>query len=358
MSPVVLRNNNIAEIVSNEDEQDASQRGQLIKKYRSLTIETSRGSLTPTGSFKGVQSALKLYNQIQISSEGVDIINNFLNDISNAVVKEVIDISANTNPNQKVLVGATEIKQAILNVMQGSQLGGQIAPRHMELAKYNATVDDMSKTLEELIRTNEGWTELPTNPSDKMNIYKKAMSTTLIQCVKGIGVINAPPSIIKNIIRNLTNAVSWYPLFESAKLLEFIDRNTEVWHWKFSARVCLLKQQRDFCLLRHRFDKPDGSFMLVARSIEHKLCPEEPDYTRGEILTSGFHIRQNEDNPNSSIVTYVANVDPKGLLPEYLKAKFLNVIADRQPRLLLSLRKYVEEVLPKEETKTKEEPKM
>jgi hypothetical protein len=119
----------------------------------------------------------------------------------------------------------------------------------------------MKVSLHFIIPNISGWTNA--GVKDGIAIYKKSIENSLIQCSKGIGEIKVPPIIIRNVIRHLTNAGIWYPLFESARLVESIDKNTEVWHWKFSARVCVLKQQRDFVIVRHRYDRSDGSYVMV-----------------------------------------------------------------------------------------------
>ena len=48
------------------------------------------------------------------------------------------------------------------------------------------------------------------------------------------------------------------------------------------------------------------------------------------------------------MLVYVANVDPKGTIPDFIKVKFLNIIAEKQPLCIASLRRYLEG-LPSEE---------
>lgn len=81
--------------------------------------------------------------------------------------------------------------------------------------------------------------------------------------MKGIGEVNASPEAVKTVIKDLTQANKWDPLFLEGKIIEQLDKHTEILHLKFSAKYCILEQKRDFTILYHWFEKPGGSILMV-----------------------------------------------------------------------------------------------
>jgi len=78
---------------------------------------------------------------------------------------------------------------------------------------------------------------------------------------------------------------------------------------------------RDF-VFASRVIRIGNDFLLTARSIETELSPERSGIVRGSIDTSGFYLQQIAEGVTR--VTYVVNVDPKGMLPLFLVNKLGN----------------------------------
>jgi hypothetical protein len=94
-----------------------------------------------------------------VSQEAMDAINNFMTDIALALVDEVLKVSRDPKDptDAKVFVGPSEVKQAIVNILQPTGTEEElITPKHLKITSYYSTVDKMSKSMEELVSTNEG----------------------------------------------------------------------------------------------------------------------------------------------------------------------------------------------------------
>jgi hypothetical protein len=65
---------------------------------------------------------------------------------------------------------------------------------------------------------------------------------------------------------------------------------------------------------------------MCARSVIHPQCPEVKGVTRGEILASGWLVKPRKTTPPSCVVSYVTQVDPKGI-----PAAVANVVQEKQP---------------------------
>ncbi len=79
---------------------------------------------------------------------------------------------------------------------------------------------------------------------------------------KGVGVINAPPSKVKDLVRDVTLARRWDSMCKEGKVIEVIDENTSVINLMYETRMCILKTARDFCILYHTFQS-NGTYILV-----------------------------------------------------------------------------------------------
>jgi len=77
----------------------------------------------------------------------------------------------------------------------------------------------------------------------------------------------------------------------------------------FEYRPFILKAKRDFCIVRHWFRRKDGAYIMAGRSVQHPLCPPARWVNREDVLPSGYLIKAKDDDPQSSIVTFVLQYD-------------------------------------------------
>mmetsp|Transcript_62463 Transcript_62463/g.116026 ORF Transcript_62463/g.116026 Transcript_62463/m.116026 type:complete len:338 (-) Transcript_62463:138-1151(-) len=76
---------------------------------------------------------------------------------------------------------------------------------------------------------------------------------------------------------------------------------------------------RDVLLLgRLRFQE-DGSLLIDLKSMEHPKMPPNPDFVRIDFKAGGYILRQS-DKPGVWKVSFLAEVDPNGWLPMWLKS--------------------------------------
>jgi hypothetical protein len=93
---------------------------------------------------------------------------------------------------------------------------------------------------------------------------------------------------------------------------------------------------RDFCNLVHWRLLPDGTIVIVSFSEKfEELCPLEDGILRGELILSGYVLRQTAKGTQCQ---YVIQVDLKSTLP----APVINLIASIQPMNLANIRTFLE----------------
>jgi len=97
-----------------------------------------------------------------------------------------------------------------------------------------------------------------------------------------------------------------------------------------------LVASRDFCVLSTSKRIGTDKIVVTAASINYPNCPDRPNYVRGELRTSGSIVEKIDNN--SVKLTYLVQVDPKGLLPTYV----VNWVASEQALNVHYMRQYFE----------------
>jgi hypothetical protein len=92
---------------------------------------------------------------------------------------------------------------------------------------------------------------------------------------------------------------------------------------------------RDLCLLRAWHECPDGSTLLVARSIECDDVPRVAGKVRAECHDCAYMVTPAKDG---CIFSYVIQLDMKGYVPLF----FSNLIQTQHPLIISMLRRHLE----------------
>jgi len=154
--------------------------------------------------------------------------------------------------------------------------------------------------------------------------------------LKGVGTIKAPLEKIVAVLEDIGGRAKWDFFYESGKLVERVSENLAIWQMIFKGYYTVWP--RDFSVLVLKHSLPDGSYLCIADSIEHKGIPETSAYVRGNLSASGFHIKPIEGaNEPTCLVTYILQVDLKGWLPTQV-SEWVNVY---QPLGIVGIRKLV-----------------
>ena len=80
----------------------------------------------------------------------------------------------------------------------------------------------------------------------------------------------------------------------------------------------MMMDDRDFCQVLHFFKESSGTIVMVDASVEHSAIPAVKKCVRAD-MTQAFFIEPIDDN--NCRVTRVVRVDPRGNVPNALKAK-------------------------------------
>jgi len=95
---------------------------------------------------------------------------------------------------------------------------------------------------------------------------------------------------------------------------------------------------RDFMLFASEVWMKSGDFAVVTNSIEHPDFPPAPGFVRGVVKNSGLYVEECGQGDRECIVTYVVQLDPKGMIPSWVA----NIVAINQPLVVSQIRNAIE----------------
>jgi len=133
-----------------------------------------------------------------------------------------------------------------------------------------------------------------------------------ITCLRIETTIPAKPKDVFLFTLDLSKRKEWDLVIQEAESVFKIDESNDILHFVFKSKP--ESQPRDFCLLRSwRANTTPGQveYVVSNRSVIHPLVPVDPRYIRGEVLSSGWIIK---DDPNGMTqFTYILQLGSKAL---------------------------------------------
>jgi len=209
--------------------------------------------------------------------------------------------------------------------------------------------------------------------NDNISVYRKWQPGSSIQMVKGVGIIRATPQQILPWLIKPEKRREYDELCDSLQYVAKIDDTSHVAHLKWGTRRYVQEKQskkdfvalnhwrtladdRDFVYAVHWRTMPDGTSVVVEESVNHPLCPENPQCTRGHVYISGWVIRPAKAEDDSALggsgkpstasssaaptteVIHVVHTDLRGHVPSWLK----NLLVSKQPLMIAKVRQKIE----------------
>ena len=163
-----------------------------------------------------------------------------------------------------------------------------------------------------LLESNQGWEEIGTK--DGVRGYQRSTPEGK-QLIRSIGTIPRSVEEIAAFILDNSKKKSWDGMCIESRNVKVFNETFKIVYERFSAPWPV--SHRDFVFASRKFERPDGA-ILVGKSIDAGV-PEERGVVRGEVITSGFYLKRIDQNTTE--MTYLVAVDPKGSLPGFVVNK-------------------------------------
>lgn len=116
-------------------------------------------------------------------------------------------------------------------------------------------------------------------------------------------------------------------------LVEEIDDRTKL--IRIEMKGNMIVSNRDFTIIRKRFELSDGSLFVIQTSIDSDKMPKTKA-VRGEMILQGSIVRETSDS--SCSIVNIAFVDPKGSIP----SSFVNKMKSKQHEVFAKIKAKIE----------------
>ena len=163
---------------------------------------------------------------------------------------------------------------------------------------------------------------------------KKGEST--VNCIKGSGIINAPPEFVFRILRNQENNCILDDLLKETRIIDRMTSCSVLVHLIYKA--VLPTAPRDFTAISTAGQYDETTLVEAGISVVDERIPEMKGYVRGNIICGGYVVKTCPGNPEQCQVTYVSQAELKGSIPTFA----VNKVTESQPQCISRLRTLAE----------------
>eukprot|EP01112_Ceratiomyxa_fruticulosa_P022973 TRINITY_DN859_c0_g1_i2.p1 TRINITY_DN859_c0_g1~~TRINITY_DN859_c0_g1_i2.p1 ORF type:complete len:230 (-),score=36.43 TRINITY_DN859_c0_g1_i2:144-833(-) len=178
-----------------------------------------------------------------------------------------------------------------------------------------------AKLLEELSSLEFGdcWISVPfEDAGGDIVLFDRSVETSSIRGLKAVGTVPAPQKAVFDLLTdtNTKNRVVWDEGLLEYKVVNVLGENVMITKTQYSAPFPV--HNREFLQLRtHKFDPSTNSYYVIHSSINYPVEPVSKGCVRA-FSVSCYSIRPRPDNPEHTILTLLAQVDPKGNVPGFV----------------------------------------
>jgi len=155
---------------------------------------------------------------------------------------------------------------------------------------------------------------------DKENfkVWTRKSDVSYINIVRAWAFIEGiPANVMYDVFHDPTYRTTWDDKMIQGYNIEVLDHYNDIGYYSLKFPTPL--QNRDFCNQRSWWISEDKSeYIIMNHSVPHEECPEQKGFTRALSIRSGYLIRRDPNNPEeNSLLVYMAQADPKGLIPAF-----------------------------------------
>eukprot|EP00755_Sulcionema_specki_P031026 Sspe_Gene.18827::Locus_6805_Transcript_1_1_Confidence_1.000_Length_2030::g.18827::m.18827 len=148
---------------------------------------------------------------------------------------------------------------------------------------------------------------------------------TVLKEVRVYGVIDAPPSMVYDVLHDSAYRAVWDKNMKRGYNITRLSPTNDVGYYQSHAVMMGVIASRDFCNQRawvevekgeaiDEGDEPGAEYLIMNKSVVHPQCPVEPKIVRGFSYGSGYYLRSAKGG-NATEMWYVSLADPKGNVP-------------------------------------------
>ncbi|CAG9331624.1 unnamed protein product [Blepharisma stoltei] len=200
----------------------------------------------------------------------------------------------------------------------------------LEAAATRAIEACQTELLDLINNPQRRWESLDT----KKGIVRSRLETgDGINIVRSSGTINRPAQQVVDALWDYSRKREWDKQCMASTLVQDFPSGVRVLYNAFKSPWPVA--DRDFCFAM-KIIRMGNHTLIPAINVVTPQCPAKDGFERGEMRASGFYVESLSD-ANTCRLTYVVNVDPKGLIPNMVT----NKVQEEQSMNVHKLRKFL-----------------
>ena len=196
------------------------------------------------------------------------------------------------------------------------------------LAEANALIEVAERSANEILSTDEGWTEFQNSHEIRgltiLNDDDAGLRTVKVSCT-----VNRPAQQIVDFYCDISNKPLWDKTSAEIRIVKSFSDDFKILYEKI--KVPWPVSNRDNVFVQKRIQTENG-FLVVGKSI-NGLVPEVDGNVRADIIC--IFLKVNRVSDSVSEVIMGGRIDPKGSIPKMI----INKMIKRQAGILSEFRK-------------------
>lgn len=200
---------------------------------------------------------------------------------------------------------------------------GKVQPvDSMQLGEVRAAKADDFDHFRRLAESVDGWNLQYDKQGTK--VYSKVKEGSTVRLIKVVtNFADVSPSLMYDVLHDADYRKCWDDnMMECFEICQ-IDRYNDIGY--YSIKCPSPMRNRDFVTQRSWYWE-DDNFIIFNHTVHHKDVPQKKGLIRGNSILSGYYVERKGDG---CLLTYVSQVDLKGIIPKWLVNKASTKIAPK-----------------------------
>jgi len=170
-------------------------------------------------------------------------------------------------------------------------------------------------------------------------VHKKQFENSTMSCIRSSCVMPIPIEEMHTFCVSVQLRNNWDSLFSGGRIIEKLDDKTFIYVVEYRPPFWApMFNNHDCLMIRTEREEPDGTVLIINRSVSHPNFPERRGWNRTEVDMAGWVLRP--CGSNSCVIIYTTQVQFKGI-PKWAETKMIN----KRALLPYKIRKFIEKEL-------------
>jgi len=201
--------------------------------------------------------------------------------------------------------------------------------------KYELATKQNFDDFRAAVDSDTNWNVVLDKPDIK--VWDQAVPNEAINNVKMWAHLkDIPASVVYDVIHDPDYRLEWDNNMAEGYNIEQLDPYNDVGYYAGKSPFFIVSG-RDFCNERSWWvNKDKTEYIIINHSVLHPKCPEKKGFVRAWSHRTGYVIRVDPNDPNSTILYYMTRTDMKGTIPIWIVNTVMKTFA---PNLIDNLKK-------------------